>query len=58
MGKNLALREISYLVASIVSKYEVGFAPGEDGTRVWMDMRDEFTAVPGRLELVFRSLGE
>ena len=58
MGKNLALREISYLVALIVSKYEVGFAPGEDGTRVWRDMRDEFTAVPGRLELVFKLLGD
>lgn len=58
VGKNLALREISYLVASIVSKYEVGFAPGEDGVRVWRDMRDEFTAVPGRLELVFNPIGK
>ena len=58
MGKNLALREISYLVALNLSKYEVGLAPGEDGTRVWRDMRDEFTAVPGRLELLFTILGE
>ena len=45
-------------MALIVSKYEIGFAPGEDGTRVWRDMRDEFTAVPGRLELVFKPLGD
>ena len=45
-------------MALIVSKYEVGLAPGEDGTRVWRDMRDELTAVPGRLELVFEPLGE
>ncbi len=53
MGKNLALREISYVVALIVSRFEVEFAPGEDGVRVWKDMRDAFTALPGRLELVF-----
>ena len=58
VGKNLALREISYLIALIISKHQVAFAPGEDGERVWRDMKDEFTAVPGRLELVFRSLGD
>ena len=30
----------------------------EVGTGVWSDMRDEFTAVPGRFELVFKPLGE
>ena len=53
VGKNLALREISYLIALIVTKFDVTFAPGEDGVRVWKDMKDEFTAAPGRLMLVF-----
>ncbi|KAM0798207.1 cytochrome P450 [Usnea florida] len=53
VGKNLALNEISYVVALIVSKYDVEFAPGDDGERVWRDMKDEFTAAPGRLDLVF-----
>ena len=58
MGKNLALREISYLVAHILSKYEISFAPGEDGLRVERDMKDEFTAVPGKLELVLRFVAD
>ena len=58
MGKNLALKEISYLVALILSRYDVEFAPGEDGVRVWKDMKDEFTAAPGKLELVFKPRSE
>lgn len=53
-GKNLALREISYVMALIVSKYDIVFAPGKDPDQVWKDMRDEFTIVPGRLDLVFK----
>ncbi len=41
------------MVALVLSKYHVGFAPGEDGVRVERDMKDAFTAEPGRLELVF-----
>ena len=48
------MKEISYVVALIVSKYDVAFAPGEDGVRVWQDLKDKFTQSPGRLELVFR----
>ncbi|KAJ4294979.1 hypothetical protein N0V90_006987 [Kalmusia sp. IMI 367209] len=53
IGKNLALAEIRFVTALLLSKYHVSLAPGEDGTRVWKDMKDQFTAVPGKLELVF-----
>ena len=53
VGKNLALREISYVIALLVTKFDVTLAPGEDADRVWKDMKDEFTAAPGRLMLVF-----
>ena len=45
-------------MALIVSKYNVEFAPGEDGVRVVKEMKDEFTAVPGRLDLVFKPRDE
>ena len=59
VGQALAIKEISYVVAVIVSKYDVGFAPGEDGVAVWKEMKDEFTMKPGNLDLVFtpRDLG-
>ena len=53
VGKNLALAEIRFATALLVSKYDIAFAPGEDGTRVLKEMKDQFTAVPGKLELVF-----
>jgi cytochrome P450 len=56
VGKNLALAEIRFVTALLISKYNIKFAPGEDGTTVWKDMKDQFTAVPGKLELVFEPL--
>ena len=53
VGRNLALTEIRLVAALLVSKYDITFAPGEDGMRVWEDMKDQFTAVPGQLDLVF-----
>jgi len=41
-------------MALIVSKYDIVFASGKDPDQVWKDMRDEFTIVPGRLDLVFK----
>lgn len=45
--------ELRYVLAMLVSRYEIAFAPGEDGVGVWRDMKDNFTAAPGKLELVF-----
>ena len=56
VGKNLALAELRFVTALLVSNYDINFAPGEDGTRVCEDMKDQFTAAPGKLELVFTAL--
>jgi len=54
VGQRLAMRNVSYLTALLVSKYDIEFAPGDDGTRVIADMKDNFTMNPGRLDLVFK----
>ncbi|KAL8793721.1 MAG: hypothetical protein Q9195_003662 [Heterodermia aff. obscurata] len=58
IGKNLALMELRIVTALLVSRYEISFAPGEDGTSLFRDMKDAFTAAPGDLRLVFQRRGE
>ena len=42
------------MTAALVQKYDVAFAPGTDaGVKVLRDMKDQFTAIPGKLEIVF-----
>ena len=53
IGKNLAYKEMQYVVSLLVSKYDIKLAPGETGRRVIDDMVDQFTAAPGKLDLVF-----
>ena len=66
MGKNLALAELRFVTALLARKYRVRFVPsagkeqsgtsgpgGEWWRRVETKMRDQFTAAPGQLELVF-----
>ncbi|KAL8754101.1 MAG: hypothetical protein Q9184_005223 [Pyrenodesmia sp. 2 TL-2023] len=53
VGKNLALSELRFVTALLVKKYAISFAPGEDGVCVTGDLRDQFTAAPGRLYLSF-----
>ncbi|MCJ1237976.1 hypothetical protein MMC14_005963 [Varicellaria rhodocarpa] len=54
IGKNLALMQIRSVVALLVSKYDICLSPNDDGVDVLSNMKDQFTAYPGRLELVFR----
>ncbi|KUJ12976.1 cytochrome P450 [Mollisia scopiformis] len=58
VGQKLAMRNVSYLVALLVSKYDIELAPGDDGTRVVRDLQDNFTMNPGRLDLVLKVRGE
>ena len=44
-----------YVVALLASKYDVTYAPEEDGGAVERDMVDRFTARPGQLRLVFQN---
>ena len=46
--------QIRSVVALLVSKYDICLSPNDDGVDVLSNMKDQFTAYPGRLELVFR----
>jgi tryprostatin B 6-hydroxylase len=54
VGKNVALAELRYITAMLVSKYQIQFSEGEKGDRVEGKMRDQMTASPGQLSLIFR----
>lgn len=53
IGKNLALMEMRLLTARLITKFDVAFAPGEDGSDL-LQSRDYFTATPNPLHLVFK----
>lgn len=52
-GKMIAQRELRLVLASLVSRYHVSFAPGEDGQKMFQDLTDEFVFAPGKLYLRF-----
>lgn len=54
VGKNLALAELRYVTAILVKNYTVHFAPGQSVEKVEAEMRDQFTASPGELTLLFK----
>ena len=54
VGKSLALMEIRMLTAMLLTKFDVGFAPGEDGDKLFSLYHDHFTADPGPLRLTFK----
>ena len=54
MGKNLAMAQLRLVAAALLSKYHIRFAPGErNGEAVERDLRDQLTANPGNLVLMF-----
>ncbi|KAF2759886.1 cytochrome P450 monooxygenase-like protein [Pseudovirgaria hyperparasitica] len=57
IGKNLAWIELRHILALLVSRFEVTFGPGEDGSRFLADMKDTFAAAPGMCSLVFKDIG-
>ena len=42
------------MTAMLVMRFDISLAPFEDGTAVLANMKDTFTAQPGKLELVFK----
>lgn len=46
--------ELRTLTASLLLKYDVSFAPGEDGTRLLTQTKDHFTLGLGKLDLIFK----
>lgn len=53
IGKNLALMEIRLLTSQILLKYDVKFAPGEDGSKLLYKTADHFTLGLKELNLIF-----
>ena len=53
VGKNLALDELRFVAALLVLGFEVRMAEKQESERVIADMVDQFTAVPGQIELRF-----
>ncbi|KAL2820248.1 cytochrome P450 [Aspergillus cavernicola] len=53
VGKNLALMEIRLLTAHLVTKFDVAFAPGEDGAEL-LSSHDYFTIALKPLHLLFK----
>lgn len=41
------------VIAVLLRSYEVSFAPNEDGSAMFKDMKDVFTATPGKCQLLF-----
>jgi tryprostatin B 6-hydroxylase len=54
VGKSLAMSEMRFVIALLIKKFEVGFWGNENGERLFADLKDQFTAAPGRLDLHFR----
>ena len=54
VGKNLALTHIRLVTATLLLKYCVRFAPGENGEAVERDIRDQLTAQASKYRLVFK----
>ncbi|KAF9876190.1 cytochrome p450 [Colletotrichum karsti] len=53
LGRFLATDSMRFVVARLVKKYHIRLAPGETGTRVFDEIRDQFTSNPGPLSLCF-----
>lgn len=56
VGKNLALMELRSVIATVISEFDVSFAPGEDGMGAMGRAKDTFTLSPGELQLVFHPI--
>ncbi|KAI0869988.1 cytochrome P450 [Hypoxylon argillaceum] len=55
VGKTLAMNEMRFVIALLMTKFEVTFWGDERGQRLFSDLKDQFTAAPGRLELKFQA---
>ncbi|KAI1207910.1 putative benzoate 4-monooxygenase cytochrome P450 [Annulohypoxylon truncatum] len=57
LGKQIALFELRYLISLLVHHYSISLPPGDDGSSVERDYKDQVTAFPGKLNLVFTARG-
>ncbi|OTA99276.1 hypothetical protein M426DRAFT_325260 [Hypoxylon sp. CI-4A] len=54
VGKILAMSELRFVIALLVKKFQVGFWGNDKGEKLFADLRDQFTAAPGKLDLRFQ----
>lgn len=54
LGKQLAMMEMRMVLSRLIGKYDVSFAPGEDGTGLIGDAVESSTIWPGNIRLVFK----
>lgn len=55
VGRNMGLMELRIVAALLVAKFDITFAPGDDGAELVEDCRDAFASAPGKLKLVFQA---
>ncbi|VUC25797.1 unnamed protein product [Clonostachys rosea] len=55
-GKKIALAQLKFTIAVLLSKYKVSFPPGSDEMLAERTMLDQLTPLPGDLELLFEEL--
>lgn len=53
IGKQVALMELRISIAKLVLAFDIGFAPGEDGTALMMDTMDCFTQILAPMKIIF-----
>ena len=46
--------EIRVALALVLTEFDFEFAPGEDGHKMFTELLDFFTTVPGPLNLIFK----
>ncbi|KAF2875739.1 cytochrome P450 [Massariosphaeria phaeospora] len=58
VGKQLAMIQLRLVTASLLTKYHIRFSSPDVAGLVERDMKDQLTAKPGVLSLVFEKLGD
>lgn len=53
VGKGLAMNEMRFVIALLIQKFQVDFLGHDKGEELFANLRDQFTAAPGKLELRF-----
>ncbi|KAI0206838.1 cytochrome P450 [Astrocystis sublimbata] len=55
VGKGLAMNEMRFVIALLIKKFEVRFWHGETGQHLFTNIKDQFTAIPRKLNLKFKA---
>lgn len=53
VGKALAMREMRFVIAILIQRFQVDFPEHDKGETLFDNLKDQFTAAPGKLKLRF-----